>query len=374
MSLDSQRDSQYESACGSAQDDETTRCESAAGAARLSAEVEVEAPAASPSPATPITAADAQLAIKRSPNWGFMSGTEVGSLCSPSTPGSWTPDNSPPCEEKENASGSHNLQSGALQSGALQSRALAPSPPPAHASEGVPALNLNVKLNGTVKAPLEVSSGGLSSGGLSSGVLTTPSLKLVGFSEADPSTIEPRFASPLSPLSPFSKRPFVSYELRVGLPHSGGECGWSVHRRFSQFVTLAEELKALDATSLKQCRAEQMLPSRLRLPSTLAIEASERISGLQASVSYEDLDCAYVVSSCASHAPHFCPPVFVPFTYRLLFVYESRLTLTNQAFLDGLGAETSLVASEAFESFVGASEEPRRKELWRAAIEAPPSH
>ena len=65
---------------------------------------------------------------------------------------------------------------------------------------------------------------------------------------------------------------------------------------------------------------------------------------------------------------------FVPFTYRLLFVYESRLNLTNQAFLDGLGAETSLVASEAFERFVGASEEPRRKALWRAAIEAPPSH
>ena len=279
----------------------------------------MEAPPASPSPATPITAADAQLAIKRGPNWGCMSATEVGSLCSPSTPGSWTPDNSPPCEEKENASGSHNLQSGALHSSALQSCALAPSPPPAHASEGVPALNLNVKLNGTVKAPLEVSSGGLSSGGL-----TTPSLKLVGFSEADPSTIEPRFASPLSP---FSKRPFVSYELRVGLPHSGGECGWSVHRRFSQFVTLAEERKALDATSLKQCRAEQMLPSRLRLPSTLAIEASERISGLQASVSYEDLDCAYVVSPCASHAPHFCTPVcpiHVPSSFRVRISPESH--------------------------------------------------
>ena len=295
----------------------------------------MEAPPASPSPATPITAADAQLAIKRGPNWGCMSATEVGSLCSPSTPGSWTPDNSPPCEEKENASGSHNLQSGALHSSALQSCALAPSPPPAHASEGVPALNLNVKLNGTVKAPLEVSSGGLSSGGLSSGGLssgglTTPSLKLVGFSEADPSTIEPRFASPLSP---FSKRPFVSYELRVGLPHSGGECGWSVHRRFSQFVTLAEELKALDATSLKQCRAEQMLPSRLRLPSTLAIEASERISGLQASVSYEDLDCAYVVSPCASHAPHFCTPVcpiHVPSSFRVR-ISQTRRSSTGSA-------------------------------------------
>ena len=70
---------------------------------------------------------------------------------------------------------------------------------------------------------------------------------------------------------------------------------------------------------------------------------------------------------------HTLPIMFASWSHSRT-VFFSCLNLTNQAFLDGLGAETSLVASEAFESFVGASEEPRRKALWRAAIEAPPSH
>ena len=87
-------------------------------------------------------------------------------------------------------------------------------------------------------------------------------------------------------------RPFVQYTVDVRILQSGGGSGgeddapgeathvgsWRVARRFSQFVELHHELSSRYAAELHRCGAE--LPSKFRLPSSLAIEGAERAPAL----------------------------------------------------------------------------------------------
>ena len=55
---------------------------------------------------------------------------------------------------------------------------------------------------------------------------------------------------------------------------------WRISRRFSQFAELHDELTARYAAELLRCGAR--LPSKFRLPSSLAVEGDERAPALDA--------------------------------------------------------------------------------------------